>query len=133
VAAPDLLPGGKGGPGRPGRYSRSSPLGVRLPHVGAQDHPAVVQARSSRSRELCPRGHVETRDLLERGGRSGDRDPSCQGRAVRPVTQRLSAWLRITSRPRAGYTSRRYLCLYVPTNTPCPVVGRLSWDFKKLP
>jgi hypothetical protein len=34
---------------------------------------------------------MEAPDLPEHGGRSGDRDPSRQARAVRPVTQRLSA------------------------------------------
>jgi hypothetical protein len=36
---------GRSGP--PGWPRRTGPLGVRLPHVGVQDHPAVVRARGS--------------------------------------------------------------------------------------
>jgi hypothetical protein len=49
----------------------------------------VDQAGGGRSFASCPCGHVEAPDLLENGGRSGDRDPSYQARAIRPVTQNV--------------------------------------------
>jgi hypothetical protein len=105
--------GARGGTGPLSRWEGSSgphhlaqarrPPGGPASTRRGPDHPAVDRAGGISSCASCPRGLVEAPDLPEHGGWSGDRDPNCQARAVRPVTQRLSARLRITSRP-SGWT-----------------------------
>jgi hypothetical protein len=104
---------GRSGPHRLAQAHRS-PRGPASICRGP-NHPTVDRTGGSRSCASRPRGLVEALDLLEHGGRSGDRDPSCQSQAVRPVTQSLSARLRITSRP-SGWTHQQEVPLSVCTD-----------------
>jgi hypothetical protein len=96
VAAPDLLPGGMGGLGPLAGPGAQAPWGSGFFTWGPRTTPRWSGLVTAVPEHLYPCGHVEAPDLLVRGGRSGDRAPSHQARAVRPVAQKLSAWLRVT-------------------------------------
>jgi hypothetical protein len=71
---------GKEGPGPPRPVGVGWPVMVRSSHVAAPDLPGEAGSAGVTRKLSRPPGCAETPGLMELGGGSGDRGPSCQAR-----------------------------------------------------